>query len=119
VADNINILRLEGVNTGGMDALLDRLGILRLKKRRVKGLSGGEKQRVAIARALIKKPRIILADEPTGNLDRDTQKEIMDIFRDLTNQGKCVILVSHSPDVADMCDERYELTKISGKKERT
>ena len=60
-------------------------------------------------------PDIILADEPTGNLDRDTQKEIMDIFRDLANQGKCVILVSHSPDVAEMCDERYELVKISGK----
>ena len=56
-------------------------------------------------------------DEPTGNLDRDTQKEIMDIFRGLANQGKCVILVSHSPDVAAMCDERYELLKFTtGKK---
>ena len=83
--------------------------------RRVLKLSGGQQQRVAIARALSYNPDIILADEPTGNLDRDTQKEIMDIFRDLTNQGKCVILVSHSPDVAAMCDERYELTKISAK----
>lgn len=58
------------------------------------------------------------ADEPTGNLDRETQKEIMDIFRQLADQGKCVILVSHSPDVADMCDERYELKKISGKKQK-
>ena len=68
--------------------------------------------------ALSYDPDIILADEPTGNLDRDTQKEIMDIFRELANQGKCVILVSHSPDVATMCDECYELTKISGKEKR-
>ena len=83
--------------------------------RRVLKLSGGQQQRVAIARALSYDPDIILADEPTGNLDRDTQKEIMDIFRELTDQGKCVILVSHSPDVAKMCDECYELTKIAGK----
>ena len=99
--------------------LLDSVGLDEDEaNRRVLKLSGGQQQRVAIARALSYDPDIILADEPTGNLDRDTQKEIMDIFRELANQGKCVILVSHSPDVADMCDERYELVKISGKKKR-
>ena len=83
--------------------------------RRVLKLSGGQQQRVAIARALSYDPDIILADEPTGNLDRDTQREIMEIFQGLAQQGKCVILVSHSPEVAAMCDERYELTRISGK----
>ena len=97
--------------------LLDSVGLDEDEaNRRVLKLSGGQQQRVAIARALSYEPDIILADEPTGNLDQDTQKEIMNIFRELTNQGKCVILVSHSPEVADMCDERYELTKISGKK---
>ena len=96
--------------------LLDSVGLDEDEaNRRVLKLSGGQQQRVAIARALSYDPDIILADEPTGNLDRDTQKEIMDIFRELADQGKCVILVSHSPDVAEICDERYELLKISEK----
>jgi putative ABC transport system ATP-binding protein len=81
--------------------------------RRVLKLSGGQQQRVAIARALSYDADIILADEPTGNLDAETQDEIMAIFKELTKQGKCVILVSHSPQVAQMCDERYELKRFS------
>ena len=107
---NKKVRALELLNSVGLDE--DEAN------RRVLKLSGGQQQRVAIARALSYDPDIILADEPTGNLDRDTQKEIMEIFRELANQGKCVILVSHSHDVAAMCDERYELTKISGKETR-
>ena len=96
--------------------LLERVGLNEDEaNRRVLKLSGGQQQRVAIARALSYDPDIILADEPTGNLDQDTQKEIMDIFRALADSGKCVILVSHSPEVAELCDEKYELMRLTGK----
>ncbi len=98
--------------------LLDSVGLDEDEaNRRVLKLSGGQQQRVAIARALSHDPDIILADEPTGNLDSDTQDDIMEIFRTLTEQEKCVILVSHSPQVASMCDETYELkAQFKGKK---
>ena len=100
--------------------LLDSVGLDEDEaNRRVLKLSGGQQQRVAIARAISYDPDIILADEPTGNLDRETQREIMEIFRELANQGKCVILVSHSPEVAELCDARYELLKLQRKTKQT
>ena len=98
-------------------ALLESVGLDREEaNRRILKLSGGQQQRVAIARALSYDPAIILADEPTGNLDGETQDEIMAIFRGLAEAGKCVILVSHSPQVARACDVCYELQRISKKK---
>ena len=79
--------------------------------RRVLKLSGGQQQRVAIARALAYDPEIILADEPTGNLDGETQDEILKILRDLADKGKCIILVTHSPAVAAKSDVVYKLGK--------
>ena len=82
--------------------------------RKVLKLSGGEQQRVAIARSLSYNPKLILADEPTGNLDKETENEIMQIFKDLAHkENKCVIIVTHSPNICEQVDVIYELQKPS------
>ncbi|MCI2161846.1 MAG: ABC transporter ATP-binding protein [Oscillospiraceae bacterium] len=91
--------------------LLDKVELDEVKaNRRVLKLSGGEQQRVAIARALSYNPDILLADEPTGNLDGETQDAVMNIFLRLAQEeNKCVIIVTHSPEVARQADIVYEL----------
>lgn len=81
---------------------LDRLGIKEWAHHLPNEMSGGQKQRVAIARALISQPKIILADEPTGALDSTTSFEVMDILKEINDQGKTVILVTHEHDIAAM-----------------
>ncbi|WP_375178689.1 ABC transporter ATP-binding protein [Enterococcus rotai] len=91
--------------------LLDYIGINKAKADRLVGqLSGGEQQRVAIARALATNVDIILADEPTGNLDEGMEQEIVDIFKDLAEtHNKCVIVVTHSNEIAKQSDKTYFL----------
>ena len=83
---------------------LNRLGIGGFIKKNVKQLSGGQKQRVAIARALVNNPEMIVADEPTGSLDSQSQENVLEIFKELAEAGKTVIIVTHNPEVADYAD---------------
>jgi putative ABC transport system ATP-binding protein len=97
--------------------LLESLGIAEYDlKRPVLQLSGGQQQRVAMARAISYEPPIILADEPTGNLDENTEKEIMKIFDDMAHRaGKCVIIVTHSKQIAAMADVMISIEDLSSR----
>jgi len=92
-------------------ALLKKVGIDReTADRKILKLSGGEQQRVGIARALSHNPNVIIADEPTGNLDEKTEADILEIFTQLAyKDGKCVIIVTHSDNVSDIADTIYRI----------
>lgn len=90
-------------------ALLDEFGLGDRAIHKPEQLSGGEAQRVAIARALINNPKIILADEPTGNLDSSSGQEILKIFANLNRNGKTLILVTHDPGIAKHCSRTIRL----------
>jgi putative ABC transport system ATP-binding protein len=113
VNDNINILKLENINTKNTDLILEKLGILDKKNKKIKHLSGGEKQRVAIARAIVKEPDIILADEPTGNLNftigETVIKELLEV-----SKGKTLIAVTHDERLGKYFDYIIDMNEVTG-----
>jgi lipoprotein-releasing system ATP-binding protein len=90
-------------------ATLEKLGLADRLKHRPKELSGGERQRVAIARALMNQPKIILADEPTGNLDSKTGQQIMDVLKTFNQAGQTILMVTHDASLAGQTDQTLHL----------
>lgn len=97
--------------------LLERVGIQKHAEKLPSQLSGGEQQRVAIARALANDPPLVLADEPTGNLDSTTAKEVLELFVTMVQAGKTVVMVTHEPDIARLVNRRILLVDGSLKHE--
>jgi putative ABC transport system ATP-binding protein len=91
-------------------ALLERVGVGPQADKLPSTLSGGEQQRVAIARALANNPPLVIADEPTGNLDSFTARGILDLFRELANQGTTVVIATHEPDIVRVSDRKIEIS---------
>ena len=113
VMDNINILKLEGVDVSRADEILASLDILDKKNKKVKNLSGGERQRVAIARAIVKSPDIILADEPTGNLNFAIGEAVIKQLTEIA-KGKTLIAVTHDDRLCKYFDHVIDMNEMTG-----
>lgn len=112
ISDNIGILKLEDVDVSGMDEMLKTLGIYEKKNSKIKHLSGGQKQRVAIARALVKKPQIILADEPTGNLNFAIGEQVIKELVSVST-GKTLIAVTHDDRLSKYFDVVVDMNEMT------
>lgn len=113
VIDNINILKLEGVDVSRTDEVLSSLEMLEWKSKKVWQLSGGQKQRVAIARAIVKMPDIILADEPTGNLNFAIGEEVVKQLTAVA-KGKTLIAVTHDDRLCKYFDHVVDMNEMTG-----
>jgi ABC-type lipoprotein export system ATPase subunit len=111
VAENVALPTLFGRRTGRerVTELLETVGLSHRRGHRPHQLSGGEMQRVAIARALVHSPRLLLADEPTGNLDTTAGEGVLDLFRRLHREGLTVIVVTHNPALAAATQRQWEM----------
>lgn len=115
VIGNINLAKKDNNYS---KELMDILGISKLKNKKVRNLSGGEKQRAAIARALIKKPKLLLCDEPTGALDSENTRILVDLLKELNRNGLTIIVVTHNMSIVNEIGIKYimkdgELQKVS------
>jgi putative ABC transport system ATP-binding protein len=107
--DNIEIARYLAHNTGPQDGhfaeVLDLLGITERLNHKPRALSGGEQQRVAIARAMVNQPAILLADEPTGNLDTENSNAVLNLLREVNHRiGQTILMITHNPEAASFAD---------------
>lgn len=91
------------------DAMLAKVGLTERADHLPSQLSGGQQQRVAVARALVTNPNLLIADEPTGNLDSNTSREVMALLRQISDEGKTVVMVTHDPSLATYADRVIEL----------
>ena len=99
VKENLNLIKKSGRNDISLNYSLEKVGLDKVIDKKVYKLSGGEQQRVALARVMIKKCSVVLADEPTGSLDKKNGEIVMNILHDLNRQGKTVIVVTHSEEI--------------------
>ena len=111
VAENVALPAMFAHRNGSarVEELLERVGLIQRSHHRPYQLSGGEMQRAAIARALVNEPRLILADEPTGNLDAATGESIISLFQNLNREGMTIVVVTHNPSMAAAAQRRLAL----------
>jgi len=107
----LTIVKIKGKKKQAMaEDSLERVGISGKAHRLPSEISGGELERVAIARAIVNKPPILIADEPTGNLDTKTSREIMELFQSLNDDGMTIVMVTHSPDCAQYAQKIFHVS---------